>query len=706
MRGALVAKCCLLAAISITYFILEPSRQDLVVILGLLSALSIGCEVFIQKRLYYKVVQADVQNSVTYTPFGVQARSRALRCIRTPFILRLGILYAIQILFIVTLRSADHSLFKLRGTDVFGEKSTIYQADEITGKQASERLYGGIKKGGVEDEKAATRTTTRTTSKTTSKITSRTTSKMPTSRTTSKMPTSRTTSKMPTTRTTSKTTSPSTTPRTVAKDPDIEGLEHSDVVWVDRLEHKPLTRRMKTMSVVLPCAGEGEFARKTVDSVFNSMPQEKLLEIVVVDDGSDPPLANTDLDEEFCRAHKVKIIRHNEGVGLIGAKQDGGDQAKGDIIIFFDCHVAPQPNWYQKFFDEISENYRRIMIPQITGLDVNTWTQKTRGGVAKCYVTFDGDFKWVKSDDDWVPTLSGGLLGISKEWWHETGGYDVHMRGWGGENIDQSMRTWLCGGEMKMAVGSEVAHMWRIASEPKTQKKYSVPPGSRNKNIMRAVTAWFGDFGRKAKMEYPVGQGTNYGDISNIKAISDKLNCKPFAWFLWKFRKIYVDGGIIPIHTFNLKSEGKCLRYARQAGTSRDGRGELRLVPCNTDDHRQRFHEANKNLQAGSGGDNDFPFSGLRAWNTDQCMNSVENGEIKTFVCEVSGSSRTQNWRLEGGKLHVKNSASCVSVVQSNHVEMKSCDGTTVWEMIDVREPMETRYYKHALKTQPDLFKD
>ena len=26
--------------------------------------------------------------------------------------------------------------------------------------------------------------------------------------------------------------------------------------------------------------------------------------------------------------------------------------------------------------------------------------------------------------------------------WKETGGYDKNMLGWGGENIDQSLRTW------------------------------------------------------------------------------------------------------------------------------------------------------------------------------------------------------------------------------------------------------------------------
>ena len=43
----------------------------------------------------------------------------------------------------------------------------------------------------------------------------------------------------------------------------------------------------------------------------------------------------------------------------------------------------------------IAENYRRMVIPQITALDIDSWTQIGRGGgMSKCYLTWDGDFKW------------------------------------------------------------------------------------------------------------------------------------------------------------------------------------------------------------------------------------------------------------------------------------------------------------------------
>merc|ERR1719203_2321491 len=61
----------------------------------------------------------------------------------------------------------------------------------------------------------------------------------------------------------------------------------------------------KTFSVVLPCAEEREYALKTVQSVFANTPSELLHEIVVVDDGSNPPLSTTHLGEENQRKYKV-----------------------------------------------------------------------------------------------------------------------------------------------------------------------------------------------------------------------------------------------------------------------------------------------------------------------------------------------------------------------------------------------------------------
>ena len=41
--------------------------------------------------------------------------------------------------------------------------------------------------------------------------------------------------------------------------------------------------------------------------------------------------------------------------------------------------------------------------------------------------------------------MPGGLFMITKKWFNEIGEFDEKMELWGGENVDISIRTWLCG---------------------------------------------------------------------------------------------------------------------------------------------------------------------------------------------------------------------------------------------------------------------
>lgn len=482
--------------------------------------------------------------------------------------------------------------------------------------------------------------------------------------------------------------------------------------------HPRLSWTPSTMSVVLPCAGEGEYALNTVRSVFETTPSEVLREIIVVDDGTEPPLSKSHLTEDVLSRYRVRLLRHQSTVGLIGTKKDGGDVAEGDVIVFLDCHVAPQPGWHASFLRLMAVNYRRIVVPVITDLDVSTWKQRGGGGMAKCYLTWDADFKWFESDDEYVPVVSGGLLGISKRWWNETGGYDEHMVGWGGENLDQSLRSWLCGGEIVIAKDAFIAHMWRKPDDPRTQAKYVVKPGSQQANRMRAAKAWFGEFSEKLDSfpllsmpgrTKPDGSAW-YGDISNILEVKSRLQCKSFAWFMHRFRHVYEDGGLLPQETFSIlaKSPNQCLRFMGQPGTSPDGRGKASLTPCNPSDERQRWHLANRDVsKTGKPCCN-----GLRAWNTDQCISSVSGGHISTFVCDISGRTSQQHWSLSvDGQLSSASGfmrKNCVvpftgpSGTVALHEEVCGASTKDVWSKDVPEEPVEWRLYRRAQEAEQE----
>ena len=333
-------------------------------------------------------------------------------------------------------------------------------------------------------------------------------------------------------------------------------------------EPQPLFEALATLSVVLPCANEGDFVWRTVKAVFDATPAEELAEILIIDDGSDPPVSG-EIPADFLEAHKARIIRHGRPQGLIRSKKDGGDAARGDSIVFLDCHVRPMEDWTGPILAHLRENPRRIVVPLITALDPDTWEEVSREGGSKMCLTWNADFIWCNEyPGPFVPIMSGGLLAISRYWWRTTGGYDEHMLSWGGENLDQSLRTWLCGGEIRVATGSRVAHMWRDPSKPKTQLRYSIPTDDVRRNRMRAVAAWLGPWAEKVRSfpefeDFRAGGRLEIGSLENIRRYQEKLRCDGFASYLERFRDLYLGTGRLPVETFHLRDRrsGLCLEH-------------------------------------------------------------------------------------------------------------------------------------------------
>ena len=62
---------------------------------------------------------------------------------------------------------------------------------------------------------------------------------------------------------------------------------------------------------------------------------------------------------------------------------------------------------------------------------------------------------------------------------------------------DQSLRAWLCGGDIVRARSSRVAHMWRTGDR-RTATHYQIKARATN-NRGRVVAAWFGAFREVAR---------------------------------------------------------------------------------------------------------------------------------------------------------------------------------------------------------------
>mmetsp|Transcript_10357 Transcript_10357/g.36405 ORF Transcript_10357/g.36405 Transcript_10357/m.36405 type:complete len:717 (+) Transcript_10357:844-2994(+) len=321
--------------------------------------------------------------------------------------------------------------------------------------------------------------------------------------------------------------------------------------------------------------------------------------------------------------------------------------------------------WAGPIIKNLQENPRRIVVPSITALDPDTWQEiSPYGGGTKMCLTWNADFVWCNSyPGPYVPIMSGGLLAITRFWWEETGGYDEHMLSWGGENLDQSLRTWLCGGEIMVAEGSRVAHMWRDPAKPKTMLHYAIPTDHVRRNRLRASQAWLGPWAEKVKSfpefeDFLDGGRLEVGDLSNVESFRKRLKCHGFEEYLDRFQDLYFGTGRLPSTTFHLRERttGFCLNLVPGWHGSQKTEARFVLAPCSARSELQKLHGSNMNPQGGC-------CSGLQVWNWDHCMAVYERrGSVNADSCEGAGDVIAQRIRLdEGGALVWEDRAACIA---------------------------------------------
>lgn len=89
--------------------------------------------------------------------------------------------------------------------------------------------------------------------------------------------------------------------------------------------------------------------------------QASNVEIVIVDDGSTPPLRLTDLESDAAGT-EIRLI-HGEGRGPARARNRGIKEANSDVVLFTDDDVVPSENWVAAALAHLDEN------PEHLGVD-------------------------------------------------------------------------------------------------------------------------------------------------------------------------------------------------------------------------------------------------------------------------------------------------------------------------------------------------
>jgi polypeptide N-acetylgalactosaminyltransferase len=240
--------------------------------------------------------------------------------------------------------------------------------------------------------------------------------------------------------------------------------------------------------------------------------------------------------------------------------------------------------------------------------------------------------------------------------------------------------------------------MWRDSSKAATLAKYKVGAGQAVLNRARALMAHAPDYFVNKTTDFPSFQKWHKSegsdlDVSSIQKPLQDLQCKDFSWYLSFFSYIYRDAGYLPREVFQLTpDEGThCLSLGRSNWGSADKPDDkLILKPCTTVPGRdasggtQYWHLSNRN-NAGK------CCSGLRAWNTDQCMIQ----QLKSAVCSLNPNQPAQ--LTDDGHLQV--AGHCLLMMGDSIKEVDCSEAATSgWKKWNAFQPQEFLLLSQEMK--------
>ena len=216
------------------------------------------------------------------------------------------------------------------------------------------------------------------------------------------------------------------------------------------------------VTVVVPYYEAPEALALTLAGLERQTYPSDLFEVIVVDDGSDPPLELAALDLGKPSPLSLRVVHQEDlGFGLARARNNGARAAQGDVLVFLDCDMVPEADWlaaharwHHAASDLLTLGFRRHT--DVDGIGADDVRERP-GTLAEVFAGRPIQRpEWIErrmeqtddlaSDaDDVFRVVTGGNFAVSKTFFETVGLFDESFTQWGSEDIEFGWRAYALG---------------------------------------------------------------------------------------------------------------------------------------------------------------------------------------------------------------------------------------------------------------------
>lgn len=434
----------------------------------------------------------------------------------------------------------------------------------------------------------------------------------------------------------------------------------------------PNVRQLPQTSVIICFHNEAwSVLLRTVHSIINRSPRHLIKEIILVDDFSNKPHLGQQLEDYVKPLRIVKIVRATKREGLIRARLLGARASTAQVLTFLDSHCECAEGWIEPLLSRIHQDDTAVVCPVIDVISDKTFEYHYKGDASAISVGgFDWNlqFNWHAVPDREKkrrkhpydplrsPTMAGGLFSIDKAFFERLGTYDSGFDIWGGENLELSFKTWMCGGTLEILPCSHVGHVFRSRSPYKWRTGVNV----LKRNSVRLAEVWMDDY----KKYYYDRIGHDLGDYGNITErveLRKELDCKPFSYFVKEiYPELFIPGEAVAYGEVRNEAEGKIKMCLDSSARKSDYHKPLGVYPCH-----------------GSGGNQYWLLSRDGEIRRDEACVDYAGHDVVLFPCHGSGGN--QMWIYEKDTMQVRHSTSgrCMELARDRiKIQMSDCNPT------------------------------